>query len=164
MQMLNTRFDFERNEGVLTVQCRNGHTYKIPCTKESNQTFRLGGTAVHEVMHEPCIVSEIHPGSGGPFTSYTCHLMNGQPVHGLACLLVDNDLMPGDAAYVVESYPLELENAKPYFGISRTPVKHPNLICVNVDCIDGGGNVIKRYRVCPNHGRCIVIGVNDESR
>jgi len=55
--------------------------------------------------------------------------------------------------YIVESYDLYMEGKPPGWMICKNPIKDANYLFINLDVLDGGGNVIKRYRVSPFTGQ-----------
>jgi hypothetical protein len=53
---------------------------------------------------------------------------------------------------VTEHYSLDMEGNPPGWIASHEPIDGPNCIFINLDVLDGGGNVVKRYRVSPYTG------------
>lgn len=150
--MPRASFEAEGNEGVLTITTHNGATRTIQCTKTDDESFILGGTRASEVIQHPCVVvgfPDVHVSFQARHTDGT--LLSGRGIS------YTPDLLDGDAAYAIEYYTLDMEGQPPGWIVSRTPIDDPALLFVNIDCLDGGGNLIKRYRVSPYHGTVKVI-------
>lgn len=139
------------NQAVLHLETHFGKHCRIDCHKEDHHTFRLSRTAVNEVLQ-----------LNGVF--YCWH--KEQPDHaffenemgfaGEGLVLGDNTFEPGDAVTITEYYPLDVDGNHPEWLVTRSPFRDPELLYVNVDCLDGGGNIIKRYRVSPFTGEHVI--------
>jgi hypothetical protein len=53
----------------------------------------------------------------------------------------------GRQAYVTEYYPLDMEGNRPRPFVSASKPSKPEVLFINVDCLDGGENVMTRYRI-----------------
>lgn len=150
--MPRANFEAEGNQGVLTITTHRGEQRRIACSKTDDEVFMLGGTRAQAVIQHPCVVV----GNPNESVYFQARGNDGSLVHGTGACYTP-DLIDGDAAYVIEYYPLDMEGKTPEWIVSRTPIDDPSLLFVNVDCLDGGGNIIKRYRVSPYYGSVRVI-------
>ena len=139
--------DFEHygdNVGKLIIVTHFGHRYMITCTKGQDEIFRLGGTAINAVSTYEGIVLDIQP-SGALFRAYDTSEHYFETIGVLAPQGFKNN----EHGYITEYYDLNAEEKTSNWIITREPLVDNNLLFINVDILDGGGNIIKRYRASP---------------
>lgn len=144
--MVQAIFEHDGNSGILRLTTHFDVTIEISCTKECHETFRMGGTAINEVICYEGLVLSIEDGCFRAFQSEDKYFDS----HGI---LSSEEWTEADRhCYVTEYYDLDMEGNKPGWFISRKPIIDANHLFVNLDVFDGGGNVVKRYRVSPFTG------------
>lgn len=147
--MVKASFEHEGDRGLLTVVTHFGTKHEIVCTKEPDQLFRLGGSAVSEVTVLEGLVIDPERGSFRAFLPKPPH----DSFEGIGTLSPESWATGASRhCWVTEYYDLEMEEKKPGWLITRNPLKEANHIFVNLDVIDGGENIVKRYRVSPFFG------------
>ncbi len=129
---MNYSFEEEGNRGVLFLETHFNIRYKIPFEKKNHHIFRVGGTAVNSLVKQSVKITKA-------------------PVFGDPTLKVD------DEAIVLEYYPLDMEGKEPQRILVREFTDDMRMLFINVDLIDGGGNLIKRFRVSPYFGTVRVM-------
>ena len=149
--MVLASFEHEGNIGLLNVVTHFGTTHIIKCEKHDCETFRLGGTAVNEVViHEGLILNL-------PLSLFRAFVSNGYMIEDKGMLSPENWTEADLHCYIHEYYPLDMEGKTPEWLIASRPLQNAHHIFINLDVLDGGGNVVKRYRVSPFTGQYIVI-------
>lgn len=144
--MNNVTFVHEGNVGVLTVVTHFGKTHEIRCHKTDGEAFRVGGTAVTDVaVYEGLVLKFSKSLSVAPFRAY---IRLDQPFEGVGVMSPEEWHEADLHCYVTEYYSLDFEGKSPGWLISHKPIRTANELFTNVDTVDGGGNVVKRYRVC----------------
>lgn len=147
--MVKVSFEHEGNEGLLTLVTHFGTEHQIRCTKTDDGIFRLGGTAVNEVYQFEGLVRNPETGAFRAFLPTPPH----DHFEGVGTLSPENWADgPDRHCWITEFYDLEMEGKEPGWLISRNPISEANQLFVNLDVIDGGGNILKRYRVSPFFG------------
>lgn len=162
--MVKATFEHEGNAGLLTVITHFDRTIQIPCEKHSEESFRLGGTAVHDlVMYEGVILDFLIkiPESKGPSVRFRAFHNEQHFFEAQGILSPEIWTKANLHCYVTEYYPLDMEGKKPGWFVSSRPLRDANYLFINLDVLDGGGNVIKRYRVSPFTGdHRVMEGIN----
>jgi hypothetical protein len=148
--MVEATFEHEGNSGLLKVITHFSEITTITCTKRSDETFRLGGTAINEVaVYEGLVLKLPTLPPYAHFRAFRTPEMFFEDIG-----VMSNE--PWDHAdrhcYVTEYYSLDMEGNRPGWFISKKPLRDANHLFINLDVLDGGGNVIKRYRVSPFTG------------
>lgn len=152
--MVSARFEHDGNVGVLTLTTHFGTTHSITCEKDDSQIFRMGGTAVNEVV---CYEGVLLDHEAAKFRAFARGTFEGVGV-----LSPEGWDDPADRhCYVTEYYPLDVEGQEPSWFISRRPIVDAHHLFVNLDVIDGGENLIKRYRVSPFLGTHKIMESNN---
>lgn len=148
--MVIASFEHEGNAGLLNIVTHFGASRLINCDKHDGESFRLGGTAVNEVAIFEGVILNLPLSAFRAYTSY--------------CVIEDKGVLSPEEwtdadlhCYVHEYYPLDMEGKSPGWFIASRPLQNAHHIFVNLDVLDGGGNVIKRYRVSPFTGDHVVI-------
>lgn len=152
--MVKATFEHEGDNGLLTVVTHFDRTVEIPCEKQSDEGFRLGGTAVNDVaVYEGLIIKFVSLfSSESPGSKFRAFRTPEDYFEGHG-VLSDEEWSDADRhCYVTEYYPLDMEGQRPGWFLSHEPIKDANYLFINLDVLDGGGNVIKRYRVSPFTG------------
>lgn len=153
--MVKATFEHEGNSGLLTVITHFDRTVQIPCERHVDESFRLGGTAVHDLAVYEGVVLNLPALS--PFAHFRA-FRNAE--HSFEGIGVMSDEEWSDAnlhCYVTEHYTLDMEGKKPSWFISKRPLKDANHLFINLDVLDSGGNIVKRYRVSPFTGEYRVM-------
>lgn len=148
--MVEAIFEHELNSGILYVTTHFGQTVEITCDKSSDEVFRLGGTAISEVMvyegvtlNVPCLSPYVH------FRAFRTPENSFESTG----VMSNEEWSEADRhCYVTEYYSLEMEGKPHEWFISRKPIIDAHYLFINLDVLDGGGNLIKRYRVSPFTG------------
>lgn len=152
--MVTASFEYEGNNGSLTITTHFGYQYTIPCFKHDDETFRLGGTAINEVAIYEGVILDLSHSTFRAFPSND-HMIEGVGILSPE-LWTDADLH----CYVHEFYPLDMEGKSSQWFISSKPIENAHYLFVNLDILDGGGSVIKRYRVSPFTGDYVLMELN----
>ena len=149
--MVKASFEHEGDQGLLTVNTHFDQVVEVVCTKHLDESFRLGGTAINEVTTYEGLILKL-PASP-PLARF-------RAFRTLENFFEDTGTMSPeswDAAdlhcYITEYYPLDMEGQTAGWFISKRPIVDANHLFVNLDILDGGGNVVKRYRVSPFTGQ-----------
>lgn len=154
--MLSAHIEHDNyNAGTLFLTTYFGNKFTIPLNKDINEVFRLGGTAVDALCSYEGIILSIND-SGAVFRAYRDldHFFETDAV------LAPQGFVKHDHGYISEYYDIDVEGKVPGWIVTKEPVKD-NLIFINVDILDGGGNTISRYRVSPFFGNYKIInGIN----
>lgn len=149
--MVVASFEHEGNIGLLKVITHFETTHVINCEKHDDERFRLGGTAVNEVAVHEGVILNLSLSTFRAFASQN-RIIEGKGILSSE-LWTEADLH----CYVHEYYPLDMEGKSPEWFIASRPLQNAHHIFINLDILDGGGNVIKRYRVSPFTGAYIII-------
>lgn len=153
--MVKVSFEHEGNNGLLTVITHFNKTVKIACEKRDDEQFRLGGTAINEVIVHEGLVLRL-PAS--PPLAHFRAFRSEQDYFEDTGTMSHEDWDAADLhCWVTEYYDLEMEGKVPGWFISKTPIKDAHYLFVNMDVVDGGCNVVKRYRVSPFTGEYRVM-------
>ena len=153
--MAHYKFEHDDNRGLLKLITHNGQEKTIECLKEPHQTFRVGGTATNGLMRHSVIMRGINRSEQSASAELA---VNG------AIILVGSiyefpaaRLNLNEAAIALEYYPLDMEGKTPSWIFTTKLIEQAEIIFINIDCIDGGNNLIKRYRVSPYTGEFKVM-------
>lgn len=141
--MLDYKFEHEDNLGLLYLTTYLGTSHQITCRKKDHQTFRVGGTGATNICVLTGEILEIR-GLDAKFRVF------GSGREGWACVS-DDSVVLGDHTYIQEFFSLYMERKDPGWILLRKPIAD-QVIFVNVDILDGGGNIITRYRISPFFG------------
>ena len=135
-------FEQEGDSGILTLVTHFGITHEIRCEKSPGEAFRVGGTAVTEATtYEGVLLATPHDET--PFRAF-------RAVGTFESTGVLSPEQWDDAdrhCFVIEYYPLDIEGSPPGWLISKRPLGDINPLFINIDVLDGGGNIMKRYRI-----------------
>lgn len=149
--MVIASFEHEGNIGSLKVVTHFGFDHVVRCEKHDDESFRLGGTAVNEVMvYEGCILNL-------PLSTFRAFMTPDKTIEGKGILSPEAWTESDLHCYVHEYYPLDMEGKTPEWFIASRPLQNAHHVFVNLDVLDGGGNVMKRYRVSPFTGEHVVL-------
>lgn len=153
--MVSVSFEYEGNFGLLTVTTHFAKTVRIACDKRNDEEFRLGGTAINEVVvYEGLVLKLPALPPRAHFRAFRSEETHFEDVG----IMSPEEWDEADRhCYVTEHYCLDMEGKRPGWFISKSPIKDAHYLFVNLDIVDGGGNVIKRYRVSPFTGEHKVI-------
>jgi hypothetical protein len=153
--MVAVHLEYEGNVGFLKLITHFGKEVVIECHKTDDEIFRLGGTAVNEVMTYEGVVLEA-PVPHGHMRFRAFH--SEEQCFDDIGIISEQDWPEDDRhCYVTEYYPLDMEGKKHQWFISRRPIKNAHYLFVNVDIIDGGENLLRRYRISPFIGEYVLM-------
>ena len=149
--MVKAIFDHEGNSGLLSVTTHFGRVVEIACNKHEDELFRLGGTGANAVVSYEGIVTDF---TSGRFRAF----INPKEWFEDYGKLSEEEWTDADRhCYVTEFYDINMEGKKHGWFLSKSPIKDANYLFINLDVTDGGGNVLKRYRVSPFTGdHCVM--------
>lgn len=154
--MVEVSFEHEGDHGLLVLTTHFEQMVIIPCSKHTDEIFRLGGTAINEVVAYEGILDFKIP-MMPPYVAFKAFRTPELTFEGMAIL---SDEIWNDAdthCYITEYYELDMEDKKPTWFASKNKIKDADRLFVNVDVLDGGENIIKRYRVSPFTGKHVVL-------
>jgi hypothetical protein len=152
--MVDATFTQEGDTGVLTVITHFGTKHDIDCVKKPGEAFRVGGSAINEIAYfEGCLLET--PGCDQKTASFRAFKTPTNTFEGTGVLSSED--WPDRHCWVTEYYDLKMEGQNAGWVLSREPIPDANHIFVNVDVLDGGGNIMKRYRVSAFFGDCVVM-------
>jgi hypothetical protein len=153
--MVKASFEHEGNSGLLTVETHFNKTIEIACEKRDDEKFRLGGTAINEVIvYEGFLLRLPEDPLHSHFRAFRSEEIHFESTGVLSPEEWDvADLH----CYVTEYYSLDMEGQAPGWFISKAPISDSHYLFVNMDITDGGGNVVKRYRISPFTGEYKVM-------
>jgi hypothetical protein len=155
--MKTANFEYTDNIGLLSVVTHFGERHHIACHKDDDESFRLGGTGTDDVLVYEAILLTVpeSPGDLGRFRAFR----NAKPGNHFEgeCYVSPEDWDGDRHCYVTEHYTLDMEGNPPGWLASRELIDGPNCIFINLDVLDGGGNIVKRYRVSPYTGEFKVM-------
>ena len=151
--MVTANFLHDGNVGTLFLKTHFGQEFSIRCEKSDDEIFRLGGTAAQEIITYEGLITTL----SSPYCHFKAFRTLENTFEDKAYLSpepwTDADLH----CYITEYYSLDMEGHPHEWFVSKTPLQDANYLFVNLDVIDGGGNLLKRYRVSPFTGQYKVI-------
>lgn len=151
--MVMANFEFDGNVGTLYLKTHFGQTFSIKCEKLDGEIFRLGGTAAQEVMSYEGVILKLN----NPICQFKAFRSQETFFEGKAHLSPeawdDGDLH----CYVTEYYTLDMEGKETSWLVSKQPIEDAKYLFINLDILDGGGNLIRRYRVSPFSGEYKIL-------
>lgn len=151
-------FEYDGNVGTLFIKTHFGKEFSIRCEKSDDEIFRLGGTAAHEVMMYEGLIMKLN----NPVCQFRAFRTLEEYFED-AAYLSPEPWDEGDLhCYVTEYYTIRMEGKSHQWLVSKFPIQDANYIFVNLDILDGGANLIKRYRVSPFTGEYIILNSNNE--
>jgi len=156
--MVHYTFEHDGNHGMLRLITHNGQEKTIKCDKESHQTFRVGGTATNGLMKHVVTVKSINR-----LENTATAEINKLPsvfLVGSIYELPNSRVSLNETAIAIEYYPLDMEGKAPQWVIASKNIDQPEILFINIDCLDGGFNIIKRYRISPYNGEYKLMGMN----
>lgn len=152
--MVEAIFEHELNSGILYVTTHFGQTVEISCDKSSDEKFRLGGTAISDVATYEGVIFNMSPHVH--FRAFRTPENYFESTGELS----NEDWSEADRhCYVTEYYPLDMEGKPHAWFVSRKPIVDAHYLFINLDVLDGGGNLVKRYRVSPFTGQYRVMEI-----
>jgi hypothetical protein len=143
--MVDYKFERRGNSGKLKLTTQFGHKFVIECQKDDSTAYRAGGTAISSVRVIPCKVFSVE--------------------HGFVTVIINNEIkiktpffeghpQEGHAVFATEYYHLKSDKANLFVSVDKP--SQPELLFINVDCVDGAGDIIKRYKIDTYTGNYIV--------
>ena len=155
--MVEAIFEPEFNSGILYVTTHFGQTIEIPCVKNDGEIFRLGGTAISDVMTYEGVVLNVS--AFPPYVHFRAFRTPENSFESTGVMSNEEWSESDHHCYVTEYYSLEMENKPHGWFVSRKPIIDAHYLFINLDTLDGGGNLIKRYRVSPFTAEyCVING------
>jgi hypothetical protein len=154
--MLDATFEQEGDRAVLKLVTHFGTEHDIVCTKNPDEIFRVGGSAINDIaIYEGLLLST--PSETDRLSSFRAYINNDTDFVDTGVLSPEDWQDESDRhCYVMEYYPLDMEGSKPQWIICKDIISQPNHIFVNVDILDGGNNQVKRYRISSFFGDYII--------
>jgi len=150
--MVTAKFEHDGNVGILYFKDHFGQELSLHCEKRDDEIFRLGGTAANEVVTYEGVILELTPNA--PFRAFRTE----QDYFESTGILSEEGWTDADLhCYVTEYYPLDMEGKKHSWFISKNPIQDAHYLFVNLDVLDGGGNLVRRYRVSPFTGEHMIM-------
>jgi len=149
-------FEHEGNRGLLKLTTHNGKDILIECHKKDHQIFKIGGTAADAVLTFPGLIlgiSEDRQSATLQSSQNTSMLFDGK--------LYDPNLVMGDMAFAIEYYDVNMEGKPPSWLIVPAPIEQSRILFINIECVDAGHNLSRRYRVSPFTGECRMMEFNN---
>ncbi len=147
--MVKATFEHEDNLGLLTVTTHFDAKVEVRCDKSTDESFRLGGTAVTDVMTYEGLILKLPQNPYAPFRAFRTPEVSfdGEGI------VSSEDWNAADLhCYITEYYAIDMEGKPPGWFISKKPIRDAHHLFVNLDVLDGGGNIVTRYRVSPFTG------------
>lgn len=141
--MHKASLECDGNTAVLNLVTHFGQSVCVQCKKTDAEAFLLTYTGVNEICIAQGIVECV-------FDSCVGIKVDGREIRALR--VNDDKFVVGQLAWVTEHYHLYMEHDKPTWMATLAPLDDARTLFVNVDCVDGGGNLMKRYRVSPFTG------------
>ena len=142
--MVISSFEHEGNNGLLKIITYFNREVELECIKNNDEIFRLGGTAINDVMVYEGVILELSSSTQSRFKAFKTSIHTFEDIG----IKSQEDWTSADLhCYITEYYPLDMEGKPPGWFISKKPILNANQIFVNLDFVDGGGNLIRRYRV-----------------
>jgi len=154
--MVEATFEYEGNCGLLKMTTHFRELVTIACEKHTEEVFRLGGTAINEVMVYEGVLDFRVP-KISPYVAFKAFRTELDTFEGTAVLSNEPWSEADRHCYVTEHYELDMEGKPHTWFASKSPIKDANYLFVNLDVLDGGGNLMKRYRVSPFTGEHVVL-------
>ena len=153
--MVNYIFEHEDNRGTLTLTTHNCQNKIIDCQKAYTQTFRVGGTASNGLIIHPVTILSIDRTQN----LVTVCLQSNPSIILVGSLyeFPGRQLFVNGTAFAIEYYTLDMEGKPPEWLITSAIPDQLEILFVNVDCIDSGLNIVKRYRVSTYTGQCKIM-------
>jgi hypothetical protein len=146
--MVTAKFEHDGNVGLLYIKTHFGHNHQISCEKSDDEVFRLGGTAANDVLVYEGLITEL----SDPICNFKAFRKPEDVFEGVAHISPEAWSSADLHCYITEYYSLEMEGKDHEWFVSKGPIKDANYLFVNLDVLDGGGNLIRRYRVSPFTG------------
>ena len=151
--MVDVKFEYEGDNGLLKITTHFGVTAEVSCVKRTDEQFRLGGTAINDVAVYEGLILKLEDCP----TRFRAFRTSEVYFEGTGILSPEIWDESDKHCYVTEHYTLDMEGKPRCWFISKRPMRDANYLFVNLDVIDGGGNVMKRYRVSPFTGEYICL-------
>ena len=148
--MVKASFEHEGDNGLLTVETHFNKIITIACEKRSDEKFRLGGTAINEVIVYEGLMLRLP--TDQLLADFRAFRSEESYFESIGIMSPEEWDVADLHCYVTEYYELDMEGQAPGWFISKTPITDAHYLFVNMDVLDGGGNVIKRYRISPFTG------------
>lgn len=155
--MVKAIFEHEANIGLLKLTTHFGQNVVIRCLKCDDESFRLGGTAVNEVIaYEGVVLKLPHESNSVDFRAFRSEDISFES-NGI---LSDEDWTEADLhCWITEYYDIHMEGKPPGWFVSKNPIKDAHYLFINLDILDGGGNILRRYRVSPFTGEYKIMEI-----
>jgi len=156
--MVKAFLEHEGNRATLHLTTHFGDSVKLECEKSDDEEFRLGGTAVNEVaVFEGVVLDSACDLAHSSMARVRGFHSEQEFFDTIGILSPENWPQSDRHCYLTEYYPLDMEGRRPGWFVSRKPLSNPNYLFVNLDIVDGGGNVLRRYRVSPFTGESVEL-------
>jgi len=148
--MVDAIFEHEGNNGLLKIISHFDQKVEVCCEKDTHETFRLGGTAINEVSTFEGVILRLP--DAPPLAHFRAFRSPEITFNDVGTMSCEAWSVADLHCYVTEYYSLDMEGQTHGWFLSKKPIKDANYLFINLDVLDGGGNVVKRYRVSPFTG------------
>jgi len=156
--MVTAKFEHDGNVGTLFIKTHFGQERHIQCEKSDGEIFRLGGTGSNQVMVYEGLITHLPGHHEDPdLCRFKAFRTPEDTFEGEAILSPERWSIADLHCYITEYYPLDMEGQSHGWFVSKEPIKDPNYLFVNLDVLDGGGNLMRRYRISPFTGEYKII-------
>lgn len=147
--MHEAKLEHDGNDAVLKLVTHFGKSVSIKCKKTDTESFRLSFTGANEIAVCQGTITKVFD------QVVAVDIGNGREIR--ADRVSDDVFEIGQVVWATEYYNMFMEQSAPGFVVSHSSIKEPRLLFVNVDCLDGGGNLMKRYRISPYSGAYRIV-------
>lgn len=149
---MKATFEHSGDCGTLSITTHCHQNFEFLCSKNSDEIFRLGGTAINNVAVYEGVLLSI-----APEPIFRAFLENDSTFESVGILSPEQWNDAEKHCYITEYYGVDMEEKEHGWFISKRPIIDSNYLFINLDILDGGGNLIKRYRVSTFTGECKVF-------
>lgn len=128
------------NQIILKLQTKLNKEKKIIILKDlklCDITYHIFWTAVSPVIHEKVLITSV----------WEDYVTFSHPKFEGTALKTIIDINPGDWAWVLEHFPVNMEETGPDWIISKNKIEEPNLLFLNLEVLDFKLNLVKRLRI-----------------
>lgn len=143
--MFSSKLECDGDDAILRLTTHFNKPIIIRCKKQPSQTFRLSYTAVHANRVISGVITKIDRQAVWLDNKYNGIRLN------------DEQMEVGEKAYAYDYYHLLMEDQPSSILISKLVIEEPRLLFVNIDALDGAGNLISRHRCSPYTGDYLIL-------
>lgn len=145
--MNTAKLEFEDKNIVLKFKTYFNQSKELVFNRDFSLFYRLGGTAINTLSEYEGIITNFNTFTFKAFKN-EIDTFEGNGI--LSCEEWNKEV--DRHCWIYEYYTLDAENKEHSWLICKNRLTNINTIFLNIDGIDGGSNIIERYRVCPFFG------------